>query len=517
MSYQTPLWSTPMGRRSLFGLAGASAGTVLLSSCGMQTDQGSSDGGGTEALPLRAAFDRPILDLDPFGSANVEQSTLLAAALIFDSLVTRTDDGFEPHVAAEWTQPDENTWVFTLADVSYHDGTPVTAADVKACIENIAAGTTPQAALWGALDGVEATDEKTVTITTSSPVGTMLSNLSLISIVPADSVDNADFFANAPVGSGPFEVESFTASDHLILTAMEEYWAGAPASPRLELPYIPENSTRLTSLKTGEVDVTWSIPPDQLDAMNEPGVQVVTAPSYVNYFNWFNCSREPFTDARVRRAMWMAIDVAQVVSDLFGDSAEVATAPIPSPVFGYSAQEPYPYDVDQARSLLAEAGLADGFSTHVMWARGVAPQARALAETFASYWGEIGVEVELQELEQAQWLDRLLALDWDMDLQNAGNATGDGDYTLGRLYTSDANRMGYSNPDLDEILIGARSATDQDERASLYAEACKIIWDDAVGIFPLDPLVTYGIRDGVQGFEPAPNNQPNFVPVARTA
>ncbi|MCT4574279.1 glutathione ABC transporter substrate-binding protein, partial [Bacillus thuringiensis] len=82
---------------------------------------------------LTAAFDRPILDLNPFGSANVEQATLMAAALIFDSLVVRTDEGFSPHLATEWSQPDENTWVFSLAEVSFHDGTAIVASDVKAC------------------------------------------------------------------------------------------------------------------------------------------------------------------------------------------------------------------------------------------------------------------------------------------------------------------------------------------------------------------------------------------------
>ncbi|MFD1718480.1 ABC transporter substrate-binding protein [Georgenia deserti] len=505
----------PLDRRAFLGLAGAGAGAFVLSSCGMQS--GNGDTGGGETAPLRAAFDRPILDLNPFGSANVEQATLMAAALIFDSLVVRTDDGFEPHLATEWDQPDENTWIFTLGDVSFRDGSPVTAEDVKACIENIAGGSTPQAALWGALDAVDATDERTVTITTSSPLGTMLSNLSLVSIVPADAVGDESFFATSPAGSGPYEVDSFTASDHLHLNAVEDYWAGAPESPRLELPYIPENSTRLTALRTGEVDVTWSVPPDQIAQLDEPGLEIVSAPSFINYFNWFNASREPFDDVRVRRAMWMAIDVEQVVTDLFGETAEVATAPIPSAVFGYSEQEPYPYDPDQARQLLAEAGHPDGFSTHVMWAQGVAPQIRPLAESFASYWQEIGVDVELQELEQAEWLDRLLALDWDMDLQNAANATGDADYTLGRLYTTEANRMGYSNPDLDEILGNARSITDQDQRADLYAQACQIIWDDAVGIFPLQVLATYGVREGVEGLEPAPNNQPNFVPVSRSS
>lgn len=498
-------------RRRFLGLVGAGTGSLVLGSCGMQRA-----GGGDGESVIRAAFDRPILDLNPFGSANVEQATLMAAKLIFDTLVVHDGEGIRPSLATEWSQPDEHTWVFSLGDVAFHDGSPVTAADVKASIESIAAGETPQAALWAALESVEATDDKTVTIRTTTPLGTMLANLSLLAIAPADKIGDESFFA-APVGSGPFEVESFTASDHLHLRAVEGYWGGTPASSRLELPFIPESSTRLTALRTGEVDLTWSIPPDQIEELYDPTIDVVSVPSFINYFNWFNASREPFGDARVRRAMWMAIDIEQMVGDLFGDSAEVATAPITSSVFGYAPQEPYPYDPDEARRLLADAGLPDGFSTHVMWAQGVAPQARAIAETFASYWNEVGVSVELQELEQAQWLDRLLALDWDMNLQNAATATGDADYSLGRLYTTDANRIGYSNPELDTILEQARAVTDQDQRAELYAQACKIIWDDAVGIFPIQMLATYGVRDDIRGLEPAPNNQPDFVPVGREA
>lgn len=514
----TPL-VTPFRRRSFFGLAGAAGGVALLSACGMESGNGDGgNGGGGEpggaATTLRASSDRPFLDLNPFGPTNVEQSTLLAASLLYDRLVVREGDGIEPSLASEWSQPDDLTWVFTLRDAAFGDGSPVTAEDVKASVENIAQGETPQAPLWVDLEEVEATDDKTVTIRTSAPLGTMLANLSLISILPADVVGDASAFASNPPGSGPFRVTSFTASDHLHVEANPDYWGGAAASPAIEFPFIPEVSTRMTALTTGEVHVAWSIPPDQLDQMsNQDGMRVEAVPSTINYFNWFNSSREPFTDVRVRRAMWMALDIEGTVRDLFGDSAEVATAPIPSSVFGYAAQEPYPYDPDGARALLAEAGLAEGFSTHLMWAQGVAPQIRPLAETFASFWREIGVTVELQELEQAVWLERLLALDWDMEIQNAGSNTGDADYTLGRLYTTSANRMGYSNPELDGILADARSATDQDQRAALYADACRIIWDDAVGVFPLQMLATYGVRDGVEGFVPSPDNRPNFLPV----
>jgi peptide/nickel transport system substrate-binding protein len=505
-------------RRSFLGGIALGAGGLAafgLSGCGMTSDN-SGGGAGKGAASLKAAFERPIISLDPHGASDVDEGTLLACRHIFDTLVVRDGDTVKPGLATAWEQPDATTWVFHLRDgVTFHDGTPLTADDVKASLERLVASKTPQSALWASLASVRATDTKTVTIKTTTPLGTILANLTLLFVAPAGKLSQQGFF-DKPVGSGPFRVDSFTASEHLNLSANGSYWGTKPTLSALQLPYIPETSTRLTSLRTGEVDVTWSIPPDQIKQVSgASGVQVASTDSYVYYFNWFNCGRPPFNDARVRQAMWYAIDVKKVVSSLFGDTAEVMNSPIPPTVFGYAAQQPYPYDPDKAKQLLAQAGHPNGFSTSLMWSQGIAPQIRSVAEAFNSYWSKIGVNVQLMELEQATWLKKLLALDWDMDLQNNSVTTGDADYTLGRLYTSKANRMGYSNAELDQVLTDARSSTDQQARKTLYAKACKIIWDDAVGIFPLQIKATYGLRKSVQGFVPAPNNQPMFTAISK--
>jgi peptide/nickel transport system substrate-binding protein len=499
-------------RRLLVGTVLGSGAAYALSACGMTepgATGGENGGGGGGDRTLVAAFDREIISLDPHGPSDVDEGTLLACRHIYDTLVVRQEDGFAPALATEWQQVDELTWEFTLREgVRFHDGSELTAEDVKASLERLAASDTPQAALWPTLDEVLA-DGRTVRISTTDPLGTMLANLTLMFVAPAGKLDQEGFF-NSPIGSGPFSVDSFTPSDHVHLIAYPDYWGTKPKLQRLELPYIPETATRMTSIKTGEVDLTWSIPPDQLESLEgSDGVRIEKTDSVVYYFNWFNCSRKPFTDPRVRQAMWHAIDVPTVVETLFpGGTATVATAPIPSTVFGHAEQQPYAYDPDRAKALLAEAGLADGFDTHVMWSAGIAPQIRSVAQSFAGYWSKIGVKVELQELEQASWLTRLTELDWDMDLQNNAGTTGDADYILGRLYTSEANRMAYKNSELDDILAKARAETDQDKRAELYAAACKIIWDDAVGIFPMELSATYASRSSVQGFVPAPNNQP---------
>lgn len=502
-------------RRTFLLTSAVGGGAMALGACGM-TKEGSTGPGsqGQAATKIVAVFDREIISLDPHGPSDVDEGTLFACRHIFGSLVVRSGTEYKPNLATKWSQLDDKTWQFTLRDgVNFQDGKPLTSKDVKASLERVAKSDTPQAALWPTLDTVEAGDG-TVTIHTKEPLGTMLANLSLLFVAPADKLTDASFF-NKPLGAGPFKVDSFTPSDHVNLVASTDYWGEKPKLKRLESPYIPEMQTRLTSLKSGDVDVTWSVPPDQVESLRgSDGITVDLVPSYVYYFNWFNCSRKPFTDPRVRRAMWYALDVNTVVNKLFGDTAKVATAPIPTTVFGHAPQTPYTYDPDKAKSLLAQAGYPNGFSTSLMWSTGIAPQIRSVAQSFSSYWSKIGVKVKLEELEQATWLKRLVALDWDMDLQNNSSTTGDADFTLGRLYTTEANRQGYSNKKLDGILAQARSETDQKVRKQLYGQACKIIWDDAVGIFPMDLAATYALRTSVKGFQPAANNQPLFTAVS---
>lgn len=505
-----------LSRRELLRASVLGGGAAFaLNACGM--NKGGSTGAEGQVKTLVAAFDREIISLDPHGASDVDEGTLFACRHIFDSLVIRSGSDYVPSLASKWTQRDDKTWEFTLRDdVTFYDGTPLTSKDVKASLERIAKSATPQAALWSTLDTVDAGDG-TVTIRTKEPLGTMLPNLSLLFVVPADKLGDKSFFDD-PVGSGPFKVGSFTPSDHVNMVANKDYRGKKPSLKRLKAPYIPEIQTRITSLKSGDVDVTWSVPPDQIESLRQAdGIALELTDSYVYYFNWFNCSRKPFTDARVRRAMWHALDVKTVVSRLFGDTAKVATAPIPSTVFGHAPQTPYTYDPDKAKALLAEAGYPNGFSASVMWSTGIAPQIKSVAQAFRTYWSKVGVQVKLEELEQATWLKRLTALDWDMDLQNNSCTTGDADFTLGRLYTTEANRLGYSNKTLDSVLGQARAETDQGKRKALYAKACKIIWDDAAGIFPMDLAATYARRTSVKNFEPAPNNQPMFTKVTVSA
>lgn len=489
--------------------------TLLIGCAGISDDDNEGNANSEDDnQDLKVAFDQGIDSLNPYGEANGEPSTVLASRQIYDTLVVNEEGDIKPSIAEDWEQPDDKTWVFNLKeDITFHDGSSLTADDVKYSIEQQAdSEESSLTVLWSEFDSVEATDEHTVTIKTKNPVGTMLSSLTLLFITPEDSASE-DFYKE-PIGSGPFKVDSFVPEQELELSKNKEYWDGEPELENLEFTNIPETSSRLTALETGEIDLTWTIPADQIDSLeNNDDIEVVNNPSYLYYFTWFNSSREPFDDEKVRQALRYAIDTEGIVDDLFGDTGEVLKSPIPDEVFGSSDLDIYDYDPEKAKDLLKEAGYSDGFSTTMMWSNEGGPQILQLAESMMSDWSDVGVEVEPEQMERAEWIEKLDALDWDMDLQTNSVITGDADYTLGRLYTSEADRNGYKNDELDDLLNSAKETTDQDEREDLYNQANEIIWDEAVGVFPLELKQITAMRSDVKGFEPSPADDPSFEDV----
>ncbi|MFB9836310.1 ABC transporter substrate-binding protein [Actinoallomurus acaciae] len=503
---------THFGRRDFLAMAGLGSAGLFLAGCGF-----GGGGGGAPKGALRAAFGQPVTDLDPYNAATaVDEASLIVKRLVFDTLVRRQGDRLVPGLASGWERTNDTTWVFTLRrGARFHDGTPVTAADVAACLKRTRAVASAQTPLWASVTRAEARDDHTVVFTTDGPLGSLPVNLTLLFVVPAARVADPEQ-KRRPIGSGPFRVTGFTPSTSVELARFDDHWGGRADLPGISMPYIAETSSAITALRNGDIDLLWPIPPDQLpEVTGVGGVTVEPVPSWTYYLNWFNCSRKPFTDPNVRRALCQAVDLPQIVDRLFGRGGQRMRAPIPSTVAGYAAQEPWSYDPAAARRLLAAAGLGRGFTTSMMWFDATGPLARELAEAMISSWAEIGVTVRPQSIEKAQWLERLNSLDWDMNLQTNTVTTGDAAFTVGRLYTSKADRMGYQNPALDKILARAAAAPSGSDRDALYGEACKIIWSDAVGLFPLTLVTGYGRSSRLTGFTPAPNNQPDLAAVGR--
>ena len=212
--------------------------------------------------PLRVAYPQRVVNLDPHGSAAAERIVIALSRHLVDTLVTwdAAAGEFAPKLATSWETLDDLTWQFTVREgVRFHDGTELTSADVAASLERIVDLGGPLSALWQLIEGVETPDQYTVLVRTSEPMGTLLSNLTMLAIAPAWAMEAEDF-DERPVGSGPFRFEEWVRDERVVLVANEIYWRdGLPRVERLVWVDIPELAPRMTAL------LTWGDRPDGPD------------------------------------------------------------------------------------------------------------------------------------------------------------------------------------------------------------------------------------------------------------
>ena len=243
---------------------------------------------------ITASSPYPTQSLNPTGSTSADLGTALASKALFDTLLIRKGDQFIPSLATEWSANEDGTaYTFKLRDdVTFHDGSPLTAKDVAASIKLSSETPGPLAALWKPVSA-EVVDDFTVTLNLERPMGALLSNLSTLEILPADLMGNEDYW-NAPIGSGPFKYNAFNPGQELRLDAYEDYWDGAPKAAHLVLRVIPEISSRLAALETGEIDATWNVPDDLLPELEgNADLSIEMVPSLSSYVLWFNPSEGP--------------------------------------------------------------------------------------------------------------------------------------------------------------------------------------------------------------------------------
>ncbi len=492
-------------RRAAAVTATLALSAAALSGCASGTADSGTPGALTVAGPYR------ITGLDPQGTLAADNGTLLAAKQIYSSLVVRAGTSFTPALATSWhATAGGRVWTFRLrGSLTFSDGKPLTATDVKASVAREAGLGGPLAALWSGIT-VSAPAADTVVFTSKDPQGALLSKASTLSVLPAAEVGRAGFFGK-PVGSGPFEVSAFTPGQSLTLVPNPKYWGAQPSLKKLTIKFISNISARITALKTGEIQATWALPDDQVAQLaSHKGVVTRTVPSDAQYTMWFNSGRPAFRSAAVRQAMWKAVDYASIIKSLYPATGAAARAPLSSTIAGYAAQDPYPYDPAAARAGLKAAGFDFGRSYQLAYSGDEFTQ---FAQAVASDYAKIGVKVVPTEKEKAVYLSDLLGMKWDINLQSLSDATGDADYVLGRLYTCAAHRTGYCDHALDATLTRAAATADPAARAALYGRAERTIWSRAVGMFPMDVRITYSWTSGVTGLTPSSDYQPSFAGV----
>ncbi|WP_054951409.1 ABC transporter substrate-binding protein [Numidum massiliense] len=481
------------------------------------------------------------VSLDP--AVVTDGESLKVTKNIYDTLVDYGEQDTTIHeaLATEWDVSDDGlTYTFKLREgVKFHDGTDFNA---DAVVKNFDRWMNAKdknafayyASQFGGFKGdkghvikeVKADGDYKVVIALNRPQAPFLQNIAMSPfgiISPAALEKYGDKIGENPVGTGPYAFKEWKRNETITLTKNDNYWQeGAPKLNTLIFQVIPDNSARLTALKTGEIDLMDGVnPSDVAGVEKEDGLQIILRPPMNVGYLGFNVEKKPFDDKKVRQALNHAVDKQALIDAFYAGNADPAKNPMPDVIAGYNDKiDPYPYDVEKAKKLLAEAGFKDGFEME-LWAmplpRDYMPEPQKIAEAIQADFEQVGVKAKIKTFEWATYLDKVQKGEAPAFLLGWTGDNGDADNFIYVLLDKDAidsnNYSRYSNDKLHDLLVKAQSETDEAKRVALYEEAQEIIHEDA----PWIPLVyakpALAAKDTLKDFKPHPTGSDRFTDV----
>ena len=467
--------------------------------------------------------------LDPAAVTAVNDFRILMN--VYDGLV-RYKAGtleVEPALATAWEiSEDGKEYTFTLREgVTFHDGSPFNAEAVVFNFERMLkedhpyhnTGPFPLAFFFSAIESVEAVEDTTVKFTLNEPYAPFLSNLAYptgLVVSPAAVMEHGADFGRNPSGTGPFKFAEWRANEAVVIEANPDHWDGAPELQTVVFRPITDANTRTAEMLAGGIDLMVEVPPVALSEFQGDGFTVHEQAGPHVWFLILNAKEGPFADVRVRQAANYAINKEAIVNDVLEGTAEVAAGPTP-PAFAWAFNEdlePYPYDPDKARALIAEAGAEGAELTFYVTEGGSGMlDPVAMGTAIQADLKAVGFDVKIETYEWNTFLGEVNpGLEGKADMAQMAWMTNDPD-TLPFLALRTAawpdqggfNSGYYSNPKVDELLEAARVATEQDERARLYKEMQVIVQEDAPWVFVANWKQNAVTNDRVENFRLEPS------------
>lgn len=452
--------------------------------------------------------------LDPHTQTAFASFRLLE--LIYEPLVNLDADlNIIPGLAESWAFSDDAmTLTLNLRQgVKFHDGSDFTSEDVKATLERILKEETGAAgrANYTSIASIDTPDESTVVLNLSTADVPLLAALTSLNgaMVSAEAAASGDFTSTAN-GTGPFKLESWVPEETTTLSANADWWGDGPFVDGIEIRIIPDESSILAALRVGEID--FAILNDPLVAtllIDDASVILNRVPAIAYHVFQLNPSRAPMDTLEVRQAMSCAID-RQEVLDTASLGYGTVTGPLTIPAYTVPTGEYFCYqkDLDKARELLSQAGMADGFSIKVIAANAEPPTALSEAQSIQAQLAEIGITVEIEALELSVYVDRWLAGDFDAAV--ALNGGRPDPYTMyARYWTKGGNLQGVANyidDNLDSLMAQGRAETDPQKRYDIFAEFQKHLVEVAPWIWLYNDFEYTAQQPYVTGFVPTPTD-----------
>ncbi|WP_203861644.1 ABC transporter substrate-binding protein [Plantactinospora mayteni] len=510
-----------MSRRSLLrGIAlagGLAAFGGTLTACSSPTGAGGAGGaaGGTLTLALNRSLVSLDNKLNQFDAAVTVQRAVRQA-------LTRIDEKLTPQLVLaekfELTAPTQ--WTVKLRDnLAYSDGTPVKIDDVVTALTMYQqVNGSFLASFFPEWPKVVPVDDKTFTLETESPFPTLDYVMANILITPAGA--NQPQELQDGVGSGPYVVTAANrGTGEYTLKRNPKYWGIAAKIDTIEVRFMPEESSRVVALRSGQVDVIDSVSPDavkQLAGLSDIKVETVDGTRLNQLFYNFRKPRShPLANPQVRQALSHAINGPALIDNVLGGVVTAAAGPVPLTLAGAVKTGEYVYDPTKAKQMLDSLGVKN-LEVKIIWESGEFANDASVMEAVAQMLGDVGVKATLQQFEPGgdilKWRQGR-AGDWDILGNGFPSPTGLASTMMQGMYAGTAAKEatrdtyhGYVYPAITDLVVKAQSEVDRTARDKLLADAQKAIWDTWPCLWAFVPKAVTARRSQVEGIALTPAN-----------
>lgn len=428
---------------------------------------------------------------------------------IYEGLIKPDSEGnLVPAVASDYTMSEDGLkYTFTLREgIKFHNGNPVTVADVKYSIDTCAGlnGGEPVISAFSNVESVETPDEKTIVITLKESSSSFLAILGTVeaAIVPADAAD----LQTNPVGTGPYRFVSRSLQENVVLQRFDEYW-GEPAHIQdITLKVLADADSIVMNLEGGAVDMVARVSTTQAAELSD-NFEVIEGTMNLVQAVYLNNKVAPFDNEKVRQALCYAVNKQEIL-DFVSDGKGTPVGSSMFPAFGKyyidELNDTYTTDLEKAKALLAEAGYADGFS-FTMKVPSNYQQHVDTAQVVAEQFKQIGVTANIELIEWETWLsDVYQGRDFEATLVGVDASTLTAGAMLSR-FRSDAhnNFMNFNNADYDAAYANALAAeaVSDDAKATEYYKECEtILAEAAANVYIQDMCELVAVRKGYAGY-----------------
>lgn len=496
------------GAKLLLGLMVLVLSTALSACSGGKEDNSSTEDNSSSQTSGGSVVVGITQDLDSLDPHNVAYAgTREVLFNLFEGLVKAESNGdLVPAVASDYDISDDaKVYTFTLREgIKFHDGSLVTVDDIKYSIERYADIQDEESA-FSNLEKVVIKDENTVEIQLIQGNSEFLAELTC-AIIPKANEANV---ATNPIGTGPFKYASFSAGQKLVVEKNEDYWKkGYPFLDEVEFKIIADTDSAMLELEAGSIDIYQYLTVDQANTLSNKFNILEGSVNYVQGL-FLNNKFEPFTNVKVRQALYYAIDRDAINEFIFaGKSHIIGTNMIPAFTKYYesSTEKTYEVNIEKAKQLLKEAGYENGFTFTITVPNNYAPHEGA-AQIIEQSLKEIGITVKIELVEFTTWYsDVYLARNYEGTVVAVDGTLAPSSWFAKNLSTAANNFTNYSNADFDSLYQQALNTTNDEEKVNLYKQLQEILSEDAASIYIQDPANLVAVNKDLSGYE--------FYPIA---